>query len=62
MFQTDDRIRQHEILNTIASWLDEGVIISTVNTVLEGFTVENLKEAHRQLESGKTIGKLVIKF
>jgi NADPH2:quinone reductase len=62
MFQTDDRIRQHEILNTIASWLDEGVIVSTVNTVLEGFTVENLKEAHSQLESGKTIGKLVIKF
>lgn len=62
MFQTADRIKQHEILNTVAKWLDDGDIFSTLNTVLEGFNVENLKEAHRQLESGSTIGKLVIMF
>jgi NADPH2:quinone reductase len=62
MFQTEDRIRQHEILNQAAKWLDDGALVTTVNTVLEGFNVENLKEAHRQLESGTTIGKLAIRF
>lgn len=62
MFQTADRIKQHEILNTVANWLDAGEVLSTLNTVLKGFNVENLKEAHRQLESGSTIGKLVIEF
>ena len=62
MFQTADRIKQHEILNTVANWLDAGEVFSTLNTVLKGFNVENLKEAHRQLESGSTIGKLVIEF
>lgn len=62
MFQTDDRVRQHEILNHIAQLLDDGTLISTETSTLEGFTVENLKEAHRQLESGSTIGKTVIKF
>jgi NADPH2:quinone reductase len=60
MFQTEDMIAQHHILNTVAGWLSEGTIVSTVNTVLTGFTVDNLKEAHRQLASGTTIGKLVI--
>ena len=62
MFHTPDRIRQHDILNTVAKWLDEGDLLTTVNSVLKGFNAINLKEAHRQLESGSTIGKLVIEF
>lgn len=62
MFHTDDMIAQHHILNTVADWLKKGVIVSTVNTVLNGFTVANLQEAHRQLASGTTIGKLVIRY
>ncbi|RZL17540.1 MAG: zinc-binding alcohol dehydrogenase family protein, partial [Pedobacter sp.] len=62
MFHTPDRIRQHDILNTVAKWLDEGDLLTTVNSVLKGFNAMNLKEAHRQLESGSTIGKLVIEF
>jgi NADPH2:quinone reductase len=62
MFQTEDMVRQHEILNTIADLIDEGTLKSTLNTTLKGFTVENLREAHRALESGTTIGKLVIEF
>jgi NADPH2:quinone reductase len=61
-FKTDDMIEQHHILNKVADMIDEKAIQGTVTTVLDGLTVENLKAAHQQLESGKTIGKLVIKY
>jgi len=60
MYQTDDMEQQHHILNELAKLLDNGTLKTTVNQTLKGFTVENLKEAHRLLESGKTIGKVVI--
>lgn len=62
MFNTDDMIEQHVILNKIAELIDQKEIRSTLNTVLKGFTVENLKQAHALLESGKTIGKIVIEY
>lgn len=62
MFETGDMQEQHNILNKIAHLLDAGTLRSTVHTVLQGLTVENLKKAHAQLESGTTIGKLVIKY
>ena len=62
MFTTDDIEKQHHILNELADLLDEEVLKTTLTTTLDGFTVENLKEAHRMQETGKTIGKTVIKF
>ncbi|MEQ6118646.1 zinc-binding alcohol dehydrogenase family protein [Reichenbachiella sp. MALMAid0571] len=62
MFTTDDMDRQHQILNKIADLLDDGTLKTTLTTTLEGFTVENLKEAHKMQESGKTIGKTVIEY
>lgn len=62
MFNTDDIDQQHIILNTIADLLDEGVLKTTLTTTLDGFSVENLKLAHQMQESGRTIGKTVIKF
>ncbi|RBQ03155.1 zinc-binding alcohol dehydrogenase family protein [Pedobacter miscanthi] len=62
MFQTDDIEEQHQILNQVAELLDKGEIKTTLKQTLKGFTVENLKEAHRLLESGKTIGKVVIEY
>ncbi len=62
MFTTDDMDQQHHILNKIANLLDDGTLQTTLTTTLEGFTVENLKEAHQMQESGKTIGKTVIQF
>ncbi|ALJ01507.1 zinc-binding alcohol dehydrogenase family protein [Rufibacter tibetensis] len=62
MYQTEDMVEQHHILNKIAQLLDEGIIQPTLNTTMEGLTAENMKEAHRLLESGKTIGKVVVKF
>jgi NADPH:quinone reductase len=62
MFQTDDMIEQHYILNKLADLLDSSIIKSTLNTTLNGLTVESFKEAHRLSESGKTIGKIAITF
>jgi NADPH2:quinone reductase len=62
MFTTDDIDRQHHILNEIADLLDAGIIKTTLTTTLKGFSVNNLKEAHKMQESGKTIGKTVIQF
>lgn len=62
MFTTHDIERQHQILNELAGLLDSGVLKTTLTTTLNGFTVDNLKEAHKMQESGKTIGKTVIVF
>jgi NADPH2:quinone reductase len=61
-FQTDDMIQQHHILNKVAGLLDNGTLKTTSNTRLQGFNTSNLKEAHRLLESGRTIGKIVIEY
>ncbi|WP_343697819.1 zinc-binding alcohol dehydrogenase family protein [Flavobacterium sp.] len=62
MFQTDDMIEQHHILNKIADLLDEGILKTTLKETYKGLSAENLKKAHERLESGKTIGKIAIKF
>jgi len=62
MFETDDMQEQHNILNKIADFLDDGTLKTTLNETLLGLTPENFKKAHELLESGKTIGKIAIKF
>lgn len=62
MFQTEDMVRQHQILTEAASLFESGTITSTIKQHLKGLSTENLKEAHLLLESGKTIGKIVIEY
>jgi NADPH2:quinone reductase len=62
LFQTEDMIEQHHILNIVAKLFDDGTLKSTLNNTLQGFNADNLKEAHRLLESGKAIGKTVITY
>lgn len=61
-FQTEDMIEQHHILNKMADLLDNGFIKHTLTQTLNGLTTENFRKAHQMLESGKTIGKVVIKW
>ncbi|MFT3949142.1 MAG: zinc-binding alcohol dehydrogenase family protein [Agriterribacter sp.] len=61
-FQTDDMVEQHNILNKAADLFDNGTLTSTVTTILKGLSADNLKKAHTQLESGTTVGKVVIAF
>jgi NADPH2:quinone reductase len=60
MFTTSDISRQHEILTRAADLLDRGELHSTVTQILRPIHAANLREAHRLLESGKTVGKLVL--
>ena len=62
MFETNDMQEQHNILNKIADLLDDGILKTTLNETLIGLTAANFKKAHELLESGKTIGKIAIKF
>lgn len=61
-FQTEDMIEQHHILNKVADLLDEGILMNTLTQTFQGLSAESLKQAHQQLESGTTIGKLAIKY
>ncbi|MGN7783487.1 zinc-binding alcohol dehydrogenase family protein [Niabella sp. 22666] len=62
MFQTEDIIEQHYILNKAAELFDNGTLQPTLTTTLNGLLADNFKNAHRKLESGSTIGKLVIEY
>ncbi len=59
-FRTPDLIEQHRLLNRAASLVDAGVLRSTLTEVLGPINAANLREAHRRLESGTTVGKLVL--
>lgn len=60
MFQTNDMEQQHRLLNRIAEWVDQGVLKSTVNRVISPISADTLREAHRQIETGRSIGKIVL--
>ena len=60
MFQTEDIEKQHELLNRVSELIDNGTLVSTVTNNLGKISVETLKEAHRQQESGCVVGKNVL--
>jgi NADPH2:quinone reductase len=60
MFATKDIARQHEILDRVATLVDAGKLRTTWTQTLGTINAANLREAHRRLESGSTIGKLVL--
>ncbi|MGY6650130.1 zinc-binding alcohol dehydrogenase family protein [Wenyingzhuangia sp. IMCC45574] len=60
MFQTEDSIKQHEILNKVAALIDGGIIKTTVGNHFGKINAENLRKAHALLESGKAKGKIVL--
>lgn len=60
MYKTADRIKQHEMLNSIADLIDSGEIKTTLKEVFGQMSVENIMKAHEQLEAGSTIGKIVL--
>lgn len=60
MFGTDDMIEQHHLLNAVADLIDAGELRATLQTHLTPINAANLREAHTQLESGRTIGKIAL--
>jgi NADPH2:quinone reductase len=59
-FKTADQAEQGRILERVASLIDAGELRSTRTETLSPINAENMREAHRGLESGTTIGKLVL--
>jgi zinc-binding alcohol dehydrogenase family protein len=59
-FQTADMIVQHNLLDDVASLIDNGVLRTTLDKVLGKINAANLKQAHTLLESGRSTGKLVL--
>jgi NADPH2:quinone reductase len=60
MFGTPDMIEQHKLLNEISAMIDRGDIFTTAAMELSPINAANLKKAHAQIESGTTIGKVVL--
>lgn len=60
LYQTDDMIAQHHILQKIAQLIDDGVIKTTLNQVLAPINAANLRSAHAAIETNTTIGKSVL--
>lgn len=60
-YGTDDLQSQHDILNQIAAWLDQGLISSTLTKALTPINAANLRLAHQLVESHHMIGKVVVR-
>ncbi|GER22934.1 NADPH:quinone reductase [Zafaria cholistanensis] len=60
LHQAADQIRQHELLAEVAQLVASGEVRSTVTTTLRPIAAEQIREAHRLVESGHMIGKVVI--
>ncbi|MCP4384177.1 MAG: zinc-binding alcohol dehydrogenase family protein [Hyphomicrobiales bacterium] len=62
LFQTSDMHRQGQILERMARLVDDGIVATTETRVIQGLSAASLKKAHRLIETGATIGKLVVKY
>ncbi|SEC42172.1 zinc-binding alcohol dehydrogenase family protein [Maribacter dokdonensis] len=60
MFQTDDMIEQHNILNEVSELIDNGTVRTTLGENFGTISAENLRKAHAFLETGKAKGKIVL--
>ncbi|UHQ24419.1 zinc-binding alcohol dehydrogenase family protein [Lysobacter sp. 5GHs7-4] len=59
-FQTADMVEQARILDRVAKLIDGGELRGTHTETLGRIDAAHLREAHRRLESGSTIGKLTL--
>lgn len=60
LYQTHDITAQHQLLNRIAEMLDANKLQSTLKQTLGPMTADNIRRAHEQLLSGKTLGKIAL--
>ncbi|EJO95613.1 alcohol dehydrogenase [Ectopseudomonas mendocina DLHK] len=60
LYQTDDMIEQHRLLQRVAELVDSGVLKTTLGEHFGRIDAANLRRAHALLESGKAKGKIVL--
>ncbi|HEY9824191.1 MAG TPA: zinc-binding dehydrogenase, partial [Stenomitos sp.] len=60
MYQTPDMAQQGQLLNQVATYIDSQRLRTTLRTTFSPINAANLRQAHAQLEGGRTIGKLAL--
>ena len=60
MYHTSDMQSQHDLLNRVSELVDQNVLTTTLREVLGKINAANLREAHKKIESGRMMGKLVL--
>lgn len=60
MFETEDMIEQHRLLGAVADLVDAGRIRTTEGLVLHPIEARTLRDAHARIETGRTVGKIVL--
>ncbi|HHT2195559.1 TPA: zinc-binding alcohol dehydrogenase family protein [Klebsiella michiganensis] len=60
MFDTPDMIAQHQLLTRVAALIDDNTIKTTLGEHYGAITAANLQKAHAQLETGRSVGKIVL--
>jgi len=60
LYQTEDMIEQHRLLERVSDLVDSGVIKTTLGEHFGTINAANLRRAHALLESGKAKGKIVL--
>ncbi|WP_308797346.1 zinc-binding alcohol dehydrogenase family protein [Agromyces silvae] len=60
VFETPDMIAQHELLDEAAGMFEAGRLTSTLTREIVGIDAASVREAHRIVGSGSSIGKVVL--
>ena len=60
LYETQDMINQHELLNRVSDLIDSGVLHTTVGEHFGAINAANMRRAHALVESGKARGKIVL--
>lgn len=60
MFGTGDMQKQHDLLTALSQLVDGGVVQSTLGEHYGAINAENLIRAHKQIESNRSVGKIVL--
>lgn len=60
LFDTDDQIKQHELLEQVAALIDAGKLKTTMSEHFGTINAANLKRAHTLIEGQRAKGKIVL--
>ncbi|NEQ27195.1 MAG: zinc-binding alcohol dehydrogenase family protein [Microcoleus sp. SIO2G3] len=60
LYETEDIQSQHDLFDRVSKLIDQQILQSTMTESLGALSAASLAEAHARLESGRTIGKLVL--
>ncbi|UOQ50302.1 zinc-binding alcohol dehydrogenase family protein [Gracilibacillus caseinilyticus] len=61
MYQTKDLVKQHDLLTKLSQLIDEDKVRTTLTECFSPLNAVNLRKAHNLVETGRMIGKVVVK-